>query len=81
MANTLFPALARPVSRRKLLKAAAGALGASAFPLPAFAQSKPFAGVTLHGASFQHHFFTLLANYIPARGVGRIDPITALRNE
>jgi multiple sugar transport system substrate-binding protein len=65
VANTLFPALARPVSRRKLLKAGAGALGASAFPLPAFAQSKPFAGVTLHGASFQHHFFTLLQNYIP----------------
>ena len=53
------------VSRRKLLQAGAAALGASAFPLPAIAQAKPYAGVTLHGASFQHRFFTLLQNYIP----------------
>jgi multiple sugar transport system substrate-binding protein len=53
------------VSRRKLLKSGAAALGAAAFPLPAIAQTKPFAGVTLHGASFQHRFFTLLQNYIP----------------
>jgi multiple sugar transport system substrate-binding protein len=52
-------------SRRKLLRAGAAALGAAAFPVPAIAQSKPFAGVTLHGASFQHRFFTLLQNYIP----------------
>ena len=52
------------VSRRAMLKAGA-AMTASAFPLPAFAQAKPFAGVTLHAASFQHRFFTLLANYIP----------------
>ena len=53
------------VSRRTLLKAGAVALGATAFPAPLLAQAKPFAGVTLHGASFQHRFFTLLQNYIP----------------
>jgi multiple sugar transport system substrate-binding protein len=53
------------VSRRKLLQASAAALGAAALPMPAIAQAKPFAGVTLHGASFQHRFFTLLQNYIP----------------
>src|ERR1700739_633975 len=53
------------VSRRKLLQTSADALGAAAFPMPAIAQAKPFAGVTLHGASFQHRFFTLLQNYIP----------------
>jgi multiple sugar transport system substrate-binding protein len=52
-------------SRRTFLKASAATLGAAAFPLPAIAQSKPFAGVTLHGASFQHRFFTLLQTYIP----------------
>ncbi len=55
----------RQFSRRTLLKASAATLGAAAFPLPAIAQSKPFAGVTLHGASFQHRFFTLLQTYIP----------------
>src|ERR1700759_1342160 len=53
------------LSRRTLLKATAATFGATAFPLPAIAQSKPFAGVTLHGASFQHRFFTLLQTYIP----------------
>jgi multiple sugar transport system substrate-binding protein len=53
------------VSRRKLLQAGAATLGVTAFPLPAIAQAKPFAGVTLHGASFQHRFFTLLQGYIP----------------
>jgi multiple sugar transport system substrate-binding protein len=57
------PAL--PLSRRKLLQAGAATLGAAALPLPAIAQTKPFAGVTLHGASFQHRFFTLLQTYIP----------------
>jgi hypothetical protein len=33
--------------------------------MPGIAQTKPFAGVTLRGASFQHRFFTLLQNYIP----------------
>src|SRR5262249_7797588 len=53
------------LSRRTLLKAGAATFGAAAFPMPAIAQSKPFAGVTLHGASFQHRFFTLLQTYIP----------------
>ncbi|WP_197424018.1 hypothetical protein [Bradyrhizobium valentinum] len=53
------------VSRRKLLQAGAATLGAAAFPMPVIAQTKPFAGVTLRGASFQHRFFTLLQNYIP----------------
>jgi multiple sugar transport system substrate-binding protein len=53
------------LSRRTLLHAGAATLGAAAFPLPAIAQTKPFAGVTLRGASFQHRFFTLLQNYIP----------------
>ena len=56
-------------SRRNVLKtgiaAAAASALPSAFPMPAIAQTKPFAGVTLHGASFQHRFFTLLQNYIP----------------
>src|SRR5436190_10279111 len=52
-------------SRRKLLQAGAATIGAVAFPMPGIAQSKPFAGVTLRGASFQHRFFTLLQNYIP----------------
>src|SRR5215475_14369324 len=55
----------RGVSRRFMLKSSAATFGAAAFPLPAFAQAKPFSGVTLHGASFQHRFFTLLQNYIP----------------
>jgi multiple sugar transport system substrate-binding protein len=48
-----------------MLKVGAATLGAVAFPLPAYAQTKPFAGITLHGASFQHRFFTLLQSYIP----------------
>jgi multiple sugar transport system substrate-binding protein len=52
-------------SRRTLLQAGAVTFGAIAFPLPAIAQTKPFAGITLRGASFQHRFFTLLQNYIP----------------
>src|SRR5438105_11451883 len=53
------------VSRRTLLQAGAATIGAAAFPMPVIAQTKPFAGVTLRGASFQHRFFTLLQNYIP----------------
>src|SRR5882724_10506024 len=53
------------VSRRTLLQAGAATIGAAAFPMPVIAQAKPFAGVTLRGASFQHRFFTLLQNYIP----------------
>ena len=54
-----------PMTRRKLLKAGAAGLGLAAFPTPLIAQTKPFSGVTLHGASFQHRFFTLLQKYIP----------------
>jgi multiple sugar transport system substrate-binding protein len=53
------------VSRRTVLRAGAATLGVAAFPAPLIAQAKPFAGVTLHGASFQHRFFTLLQTYIP----------------
>jgi multiple sugar transport system substrate-binding protein len=53
------------LSRRKVLKASAAVLGMAAFPQPSIAQSKPFSGVTLHAASFQHRFFTLLQGYIP----------------
>jgi len=63
--RTRLTSMERPFSRRTLLKAGTAALGACAFPLPAFAQTKPYSGVTIHGASFQHHFFTLLQNYIP----------------
>ncbi len=65
MGHTHATRAAAAFSRRKLLRAGAAALGAAAFPMPAIAQSKPFSGVTLHGASFQHRFFTLLQNYIP----------------
>src|SRR5215470_1914422 len=54
-----------PITRRKLLEAGAAGLGMAALPTPLIAQTKPFAGVTLHGASFQHRFFTLLQKYIP----------------
>ena len=53
------------ITRRKLLKASAAGAALAAFPAPLIAQTKPFAGVTLHGASFQHRFFTLLQKYIP----------------
>ena len=56
---------ASSLTRRKLLEASAGAPALAAFPAPLIAQTKPFAGVTLHGASFQHRFFTLLQKYIP----------------
>jgi multiple sugar transport system substrate-binding protein len=58
---------ASAISRRQLLATSAAAAAATAlpFPMPAIAQTKPFAGVTLHGASFQHRFFTILQNYIP----------------
>jgi multiple sugar transport system substrate-binding protein len=65
VANRNSTDIARPVSRRRLLQAGAASLAAGALPLPALAQTKPFAGITLHGASFQHRFFTLLQTYIP----------------
>ena len=56
---------ASSINRRTLLKASAASAALAAFPAPLIAQTKPFAGVTLHGASFQHRFFTLLQKYIP----------------
>jgi len=38
-------------------------------------------GLVLTGAGITLIVIGMLANYIPARGAGRIDPITALRNE
>ena len=51
------------LSRRHLLQAAGSLAGALAFP--AIAQSKPFAGLKLRGAAYQHGFFNHLKKYIP----------------
>ena len=51
-------------TRRKILQATAG-LAAGAIGWPALAQAKPYAGVKLRGASYQHGFFTILRKYIP----------------
>ncbi len=56
------------LSRRTLLRTGAAGVavgGLSSLAAPAIAQSKPFDGVTLRGASFQHTFFTILKDYIP----------------
>ena len=56
------------LDRRTVLKSAAAtaAVGAIGFPAPAvLGQAKPFAGVTLNGACFQHVFHTYLKDYIP----------------
>lgn len=50
--------------RRRLLQAAAATAGA-ALAFPALAQSKPFAGLKLRGAAYQHGFFNHLRKYIP----------------
>jgi multiple sugar transport system substrate-binding protein len=57
-----FPAA---VSRRGLLKSGAAVLAAAALPMPSIARAKPFAGVTLRGASYQHRFPAILQGYIP----------------
>ncbi len=54
--------------RRRLLKAAAGTAAAAtgvSLGFPAIAQAKPFAGLKLRGAAYQHGFFTILRKYIP----------------
>lgn len=54
--------------RRQLIRvgASATALGAcGALSFPALAQAKPFAGVKLRGAAYQHGFFNILRKYIP----------------
>jgi ABC-type lipoprotein release transport system permease subunit len=38
-------------------------------------------GLVFTSAGFTLIVIGMLANYIPARGAGRIDPITALHNE
>jgi multiple sugar transport system substrate-binding protein len=50
-------------TRRGLLRTTA-ALGA-VLAFPAIAQSRPFAGLTLRGAAYQHGFFNILRKYIP----------------
>jgi multiple sugar transport system substrate-binding protein len=60
MGTTSNPAT---LPRRRLLQAAAAASGALAFP--AIAQSKPFNGLKLRGAAYQHGFFNHLRKYIP----------------
>ena len=55
-------------TRRRLLKDAAGGSAALAIGLHAPAvigQAKPFAGVTINGACFQHVFQTYLKEYLP----------------
>jgi multiple sugar transport system substrate-binding protein len=59
---------ATAVSRRTVLKGAAAtaAAGAVGFPAPAvIGQARPFDGVTINGASFQHVFHAYLKEYIP----------------
>src|SRR5688572_21076858 len=53
--------------RRRVLHAAGATVLASgaALAFPAIAQSKPFKGVTLRGAAYQHGFFNQLRKYIP----------------
>ena len=56
------------VQRRRLMKTAAAAAVAgvgSQLAFPAIAQSKPFAGLKLRGAAYQHGFFNILRKYIP----------------
>jgi multiple sugar transport system substrate-binding protein len=54
--------------RRQLMKSAAGVViggAAASLALPALAQPKPFAGLKLRGAAYQHGFFNVLRKYIP----------------
>ena len=55
----------KPISRRTLLKQAAGVTAGASLGMPAIAQSKPFAGLKLRGAAYQHGFFNHLRKYIP----------------
>lgn len=61
---TLTPA-AKSITRRSLLRQAAGVAACTTLALPALAQSKPFAGLKLRGAAYQHGFFNHLRKYIP----------------
>ena len=51
--------------RRRLLQAASGAAAAGVLGFPAIAQTKPFNGVKLRGAAYQHGFFNHLRKYLP----------------
>jgi len=51
--------------RRSVIKAAAGSALGTLLAAPAIAQSRPFAGLKLRGAAYQHGFFTILKKYIP----------------
>lgn len=53
------------VPRRRLLQAAAGGVAAVLPAMPAVAQAKPFNGLKLRGAVYQHGFFNHLKKYIP----------------
>jgi multiple sugar transport system substrate-binding protein len=55
------------LSRRRLLLTGAAGLAATALrcPTPALAQSKPFSGITLRCAAYQHEFMVILQGYIP----------------
>jgi len=53
------------LSRRRVLQAAGAAASGGALAFPALAQSKPFNGLRLRGAAYQHGFFTHLRKYIP----------------
>ena len=55
------------LTRRTFLKAAIVG-GAVLRPLAVLGQTKPFAGVTIKGSSFQHVFHTYLKELIRARG-------------
>ncbi|MGI9492741.1 MAG: hypothetical protein ACR2QF_10120, partial [Geminicoccaceae bacterium] len=66
--NAISTLKAAKTHRRKILKAALYGSAAAAVGLRAPAvlgQAKPFAGVTINGASFQHVFHTYLKEYIP----------------
>jgi multiple sugar transport system substrate-binding protein len=55
------------LSRRRLLLTGAAGVATTAFRFqtPALAQSKPFSGVTLRCAAYQHEFMAILQGYIP----------------
>ena len=60
---SLLQSPAVDTQRRQLIKAAAATavVGAgSALAFPAIAQAKPFAGLKLRGAAYQHGFFNIL---------------------
>jgi len=64
MTSSAFPV--NPERRRMLHAAGATVLASgAALAFPAIAQSKPFNGVTLRGAAYQHGFFNQLRKYIP----------------